>query len=261
MNINRIAEIIKERGYEAVVHEVTKGSIVKMGISVGTGTVRPTIYPDSFTGTDEEIADKIIEVYENHETPNFDTSKLTDINYIKENMFVEMRRPISDYCFTKDYLDMQLVLRVKVHDIDGFASYRVDQKQAEQLGFDESIFDEAIKNTTFKFNPMGAVIGEMMGDNDIPDCGMYIVSNDEKMFGASVIFDKIYLKSIADLLNSDLVIIPSSIHEIIIVKGGLQDVDYLNQMVVEVNETQVEEAEQLSDHVYIFEKETGIIKF
>lgn len=66
MNINKIAEIIEEKGYKAVVHEVTKGSIVKMGISLGEGTVRPTIYPDQFEAfefADDEIADKVIELY------------------------------------------------------------------------------------------------------------------------------------------------------------------------------------------------------
>lgn len=265
MNINKIAEIISQKGYETQVKLITKGSISKMGIVIGTGTVRPTIYPEQFAlndFTDEEIADKVIEIYEANKTPNFDISNITDADYIKNNMFIEIRRPVEDEAFTTSYLDMQLVLRAKVSDQSGsIASYKINKDLAEKIGLDENVFDEAIKNMEFNFKPMGAVIGNMLDDEEIPDCGMYIVSNTEKLYGASVLYDHIYLKSIADMLNSDLVIIPSSIHEILIVKHdeNTRNLDDLNAMVREVNATSVDISEQLSDHVYIFEKETGIL--
>lgn len=87
MNINKIAEIIEEKGYKAVVHEVAKGSTVKMGISLGEGTVRPTIYPDQFEAfelSDDEIADKVIELYKKSNTPNFDTSNIMKEDYVKK---------------------------------------------------------------------------------------------------------------------------------------------------------------------------------
>lgn len=267
MNINKIAEIIEEKGYKAVVHEVTKGSIVKMGISLGEGTVRPTIYPDQFEAfelSDDEIADKVIELYEKNKTPNFDISNITEKDYVKENAFVTVRRPIIDNSYTKAYLDLQLVLNVKVSGLedDEFASYKVSKKQAEVLGLTEDIFDEAIANTKFSVRTMGEVVKSIAPDEEIPDCGSYIVSNERITQGAAAIYNKELFKSFADLIDSDLVIIPSSIHELIVTKyvSGIS-IDELNNMVKEVNETSVLPEEQLSDHVYIFNRSTNSLTY
>lgn len=267
MNINKIAEIIEEKGYKAVVHEIPKGSIVKMGISLGEGIVRPTIYPDQFEAfelTDDEIADKVIELYKKNKTPNFDTQNIMKEDYIKENAFVTVRRPINDNSYTKAYLDLQLVLNVKVSGLeDGeFTSYKVSKKQAEVLGLTEDIFDEAINNTRFSVRTMGEVVKSIAPDEKIPDCGLYIVSNERRTQGAAAIYNKELFKSFADLIDSDLVIIPSSIHELIVMKYDKRFSIYeLNNMVKEANETSVLPEEQLSDHVYIFNKSTNSLTY
>ena len=267
MNINKIAEIIEEKGYKAVVHEVAKGSTVKMGISLGEGTVRPTIYPDQFEAfelTDDEIADKVIELYEKNKTPNFDTSNIMKEDYIKENAFVTVRRPIIDNSYTKSFLDLQLVLNVKVSGLedDEFTSYKVSKKQAEVLGLTEDIFDEAIANTKFSVRTMGEVVKSIAPDEEIPDCGLYIVSNERRTQGAAAIYNKELFKSFAEKLDSDLVIIPSSIHELIVMKYYSSfSIDDLNNMVKETNETSVLPEEQLSDHVYIFNRSTNSLTY
>ena len=269
MNINKIAEIIEEKGYKAVVHEIPKGSTIKMGISIGEGTVRPTIYPDQFEAfelSDDEIADKVIELYEKNKnkTPNFDTSNIMKLDYIKENAFVTVRRPIMDNSYTKAFLDMQLVLNVKVSGLedDEFASYKVSKKQAEVIGLTEDIFDEAINNTRFSVRTMGEVVKSIAPDEEILDYGLYIVSNERRTQGAAAIYNMELFKSFADLIDSDLVIIPSSIHELIVVKydSGIS-IDGLNNMVKETNEIQVLPEEQLSDHVYIFNRSTNSLTY
>ena len=267
MNINKIAEIIEEKGYKAVVHEIPKGSIVKMGISLGEGIVRPTIYPDQFETfelTDDEIADKVIELYKKNKTPNFDTQNIMKEDYIKENAFVTVRRPIIDDSFTKAFLDLQLVLNVKVSvsEDDEFGSYKVSKKQAEVLGLTEDIFDEAINNTRFSVRTMGEVVKSIAPDEEIPDCGLYIVSNERKTQGAAAIYNKELFKTFADLIDSDLVIIPSSIHELIVMKyNSSLSIYELNNMVNEANEIQVIPEEQLSDHVYIFNRSTNSLTY
>lgn len=267
MNINKIAKIIEKKGYKAVVHEIPKGSIVKMGISLGEGTVRPTIYPDQFEAfelTDDEIADKVIELYEKNKTPNFDTSNIMKEDYVKKNAFVTVRRPINDNSYTKSFLDLQLVLNVKVSvsEDDEFGSYKVSEKQAEVLGLTENIFDEAINNTRFSVMTMGEVVKSIAPDEEIPDCGMYIVSNERRTQGAAAIYNMELFKSFADLIDSDLVIIPSSIHELIVMKYDSSFSIYeLNNMVKEANETQVLPEEQLSDHVYIFNRSTNSLTY
>ena len=267
MNINKIAEIINQKGYKAEVHEIVKGSSTRTAIVVGDGTVRPTIYPDQFEAfelADDEIADKVIELYEKTKTPNFDTSNIMKKDYVKENAFVTVRRPITDNSYTKAYLDLQLVLNVKVSGLeDGeFASYKVSKEQAEVLGLTEDIFDEAINNTRFSVMTMGEAVKSIAPDEEISDCGLYIVSNERRSQGAAAIYNMELFKSFADLIDSDLVIIPSSIHELIVIKYDKSVSIYeLNNMVNEANETSVLPEEQLSDHVYIFNRSTNSLTY
>ena len=53
------------------------------------------------------------------------------------------------------------------------------------------------------------------------------------------------------------ILLPSSIHEVILIpKSKSPDLKDLNEMINEVNETQVQEEEVLSDHAYYYEKNT-----
>lgn len=169
-----------------------------------------------------------------------------------------------DNSYTKAFLDLQLVLNVKVLGLedDEFTSYKVSKKQAEVLGLTEDIFDEAIANTKFSVRTMGEVIKSIAPDEEIPDCGLYIVSNERRTQGAAAIYNMELFKSFAEKLDSDLVIIPSSIHELIVMKyvSGI-NIYELNNMVNETNEAQVLPEEQLSDHVYIFNRSTNSLTY
>lgn len=84
---------------------------------------------------------------------------------------------------------------------------------------------------------------------------LYVLTNKAKLYGASCILYPNLLDSIADKLACDLYLIPSSIHEFLILPAlpetCIQD---LNAMIHEVNSTQVEEEEILSDHAYFYSR-------
>lgn len=66
--------------------------------------------------------------------------------------------------------------------------------------------------------------------------------------------DNKVLSDIAKELDDNLLILPSSRHEIIILKEATaSDVDWLKGMVMEVNGTQVAPEDFLSDSVYFFD--------
>ena len=68
------------------------------------------------------------------------------------------------------------------------------------------------------------------------------------------------LKKLADTVNDDLVIIPSSIHEVLLLPERLAGTSRsLNEMVQEVNRQGVEPMDRLSDHVYYFRREGCLI--
>lgn len=61
-------------------------------------------------------------------------------------------------------------------------------------------------------------------------------------------------------LNSDFFVLPSSIHECLILPmSGQFSREMLRKLVQEVNLTQVEEEEVLSDQVYVYKREQGVL--
>ncbi len=86
---------------------------------------------------------------------------------------------------------------------------------------------------------------------------MYVLTNTGRTHGAACILYHNLLDEFAKRINDNLYILPSSIHEIIIVPASLAGkASELREMVKEINETQVEEEEVLSDSVYFFNRST-----
>ena len=72
-----------------------------------------------------------------------------------------------------------------------------------------------------------------------------------------------FLKVISDIMKDDLIILPSSVHEIIFIKSedaGYNFVGDLREMVENVNKEVVDREEFLSNNVYIYNRQTGKIK-
>ena len=95
---------------------------------------------------------------------------------------------------------------------------------------------------------------------------MYVLSNKLKIHGATSIVYPGLLEDIAERLCSDLIIIPSSIHEVLIIPESYIDSqdnlppDY-ESMIREVNETQLTDDEVLGDCVYHYRRDTKTLEF
>ena len=90
---------------------------------------------------------------------------------------------------------------------------------------------------------------------------MYVLTNEWKLKGASALLYPELIEDIAQEENSDLIVIPSSIHEILIVEASGMDKDGISQMVQEVNSQKVDEQERLSDHAYFYKRGSMQITF
>lgn len=86
-----------------------------------------------------------------------------------------------------------------------------------------------------------------------PDKAMFVLSNNEGFFGASCIIYPDILDKFASENNSDVYILPSSIHETILIPTSkAPSKEELCDMVKEVNNTEVADTERLSDNVYVY---------
>ncbi len=100
----------------------------------------------------------------------------------------------------------------------------------------------------------------------VTDCGscgqMFVMGNENKLFGAATLLYENALRRFSNAVCKDLFILPSSIHEIILIPDdGNQEPIQLWRMVCDINETQVDPEDVLTDAVYLYSrKENKITK-
>ena len=103
---------------------------------------------------------------------------------------------------------------------------------------------------------MADLLKELYSDPAQLICGklpMYVLTTKARMYGAAAILYNGQLEEIAREVEDDFYLLPSSIHEIIIVpKQYVADENYLSQMVDEINQEQVDIEEVLSNHAYLY---------
>lgn len=90
---------------------------------------------------------------------------------------------------------------------------------------------------------------------------LYVLSNREVCYGAAGILRKDVLKEFAERVQGSFYILPSSIHETILVVEQ-EDVkgEELREIVMAINEAEVAKEEWLSENVYYYDKEKGTVR-
>ena len=108
---------------------------------------------------------------------------------------------------------------------------------------------------------------EQTAEGNAPDSGfgkggrMFVLGNEKKLFGAAAMFYRDTIEEFSDEMGKSIFILPSSVHEVILVPDdGLQEPEELWKMVCEINETQVEPEDVLTDSVYYFSRKCKKIK-
>lgn len=90
---------------------------------------------------------------------------------------------------------------------------------------------------------------------------LYVLTNRERIFGASAMLYSDKVRKLAEELNTDLLILPSSVHEVLLLPDDkAQNYDFYRQMVSEVNRTQVDPEEVLSFNLYRYDREKAEIE-
>lgn len=112
----------------------------------------------------------------------------------------------------------------------------------------------------YTFQTMEEVITELTGgeEQEIPgEEGelMYVLTNENKYLGAAALLYPYVLNHIGKVLKNNFYVLPSSIHECILVPdSGQYSRMELMSMVREVNESQVAKEEILSYEVYYYDR-------
>ncbi|MBR1856837.1 MAG: hypothetical protein IJ803_07155 [Oribacterium sp.] len=177
----------------------------------------------------------------------------------------------------KDIEDMAVIYRFDVKDIVGEgATVIVTNKMLDNYGVTpEQLHEDAVKNAPeirpIVIQGMAEVLAKQMGVEDLDMLGLNIPPEQEQIFVASVpdnvhgagilAYEDFMDKASERVGNQSFFILPSSIHELLIVPdNGMMDLHSLEQMVKEVNATTVDPSEKLTDNVYHYDAKDKIFE-
>ena len=247
------------------------------------GTVSPTIYLDNFYSefehgrtTISETASHIYEQMHDFEDKieayqEFSAELSSCSNKITYRLFSKDRnKQFLESVPHLPFLNMAVVFYI-IHHVskEGMESICVTNELAGKWGLSaKSLYIIAEKNTPILLPPvidtmehtLELLMGEIncaiepAGDSNKP-IPMHIMTNKYQINGASVLLYHGLLDGLAEKLGTDLYVIPSSIHELIIMpaEDGSLSLSKLSDMVKEINENHVKEEEILSDCAYYYD--------
>lgn len=174
----------------------------------------------------------------------------------------------------REFQDLSIIYRWVISlDEKGIQSTVIRNSLAEQLGMnEEQLFKCAVENTRRilppTVRPMNEVIRDMFVSDGMPteladvmldempeDKMMWVISNDRGINGAGSMLYEDNLHKLSERLETDLYILPSSVHECIAVSTDMGDPYELAEMVSEINMGQVALEDRLSNQVYHYDKD------
>ena len=277
----RVKEKIK--GNETItvyIHTAVKNNgKERKGITVSEKGIHisPTIYLEEYFQQFQEgkpiekIVEKILQLYEEVKCSHpCEESLLQNYEELKGKFACKLihrgknEKLLNDIPYVP-WMDLAIVVFVLLEVSPyGTATVLVRKEHLEIWGLTEAqLFDEAKKNTPillpYQFCPMRKLLREIcpyaVDEGEEEEESLYVLSNKLRSFGAaSMLYDGI-LEKVGQKLGENYYILPSSIHEVIVVPESKSPMKQdLEEMVREINETQVEEEEVLSDRVYYFSR-------
>ena len=99
---------------------------------------------------------------------------------------------------------------------------------------------------------------EMLFTEDSQYPELLLMTNSYNVHGAITVLYPGILQEIADRNHTDLVVLPSSVHEILIMKDdGKMTREEIDRMIQSINDESVRRDEVLADHAYVFQWEKG----
>ena len=261
-------------------------TVTPEGSNVGVNVNMEKFFEAYENGTDyEAVVEKAIGVIEGGfaNQPTVDVSALTDYDQMKDKLIMEVvsaeaNADMLDKVPHKDMEDMAVVYRFEIDsNDDGRATILVTNQLIETMGVTpEQLHADAMENAP-ELKPavikgMSEVMAEMMGVStedlammgmpmDPADEQMFVASVPDKIHGAGVLAYQDFMDQAAERVGGDFFILPSSIHEVLIVPdNGNMSLSDLEAMVKEVNATQVAPEDKLTDSVYHYDSQAKVFE-
>lgn len=295
-----IGEVNKklEGGDKARIYFAEKNNgIEKIGILIENPKVNisPTIYLEEYYRaylaghTLLETADEVIGFYRQiRREDSWEKEKILTYEGVKDRIVfrlvnTEKNRKNLDNIPHMPFLDLSIIFYVLLEVTEeGTAAMNISNAHMEHWKVDtENLWNDAVINCRqllpAEFFTMKHALREILatetcsedvilddnlvGKKNSESDGMYVLTNKYRNSGAACIAYPHIADMIGRILKSDYYILPSSVHELIIVPySEILNYDEINDMIREINITQVAAEEVLSDHAYFYDRRTGKVE-
>lgn len=283
MNINEFAEKMKIALTDILQKEIQSVSPLKLnnvrlcGIVIvePDSNISCTIYLEPFferfldTGDWEQTVSDILSFYDNNRVADsFDSKWFHNFGQVRRNLFYrlinykENQELLSSVPYTR-FLDLAKVYYADCQIGETAGSILIHHKHIEEWGITEDELIAAAEENTpilypVKLKPLSFVLG--LGDDICPLPGMsghmFVLSNTENQNGAASVCYKDVLDNFSQKIKDDLVVLPSSVHETILLPlQEKSNLDSLKEMVYDINRTVLDRSEFLSDNVYVYNRQ------
>lgn len=282
-----------EDSHVEVKEVIKNNNIVLDGLVVASpdSNVSPTIYLNNYyeqykNGKDiDAVIGDIADVYiENAVDRNIDLSRIMDFESAKDHIVPKIINAEENKELLADRPhqlmdDLAVTYHIQMNQ-EGTVSSAVTDSLMKMYDIStEELHEIAVANLEEQmpasFRTMSDVMRELFfnealkeldGDREaamrmaegmfppVDDGRMYVLSNEQRLNGAAVALNEKAMEMVSEQIGGDFYVLPSSLHELLIVpKSAGMELSELESMVREVNATQVEPAEKLSDHVYAYD--------
>ncbi|MBT9775762.1 hypothetical protein GPL15_04450 [Clostridium sp. MCC353] len=275
--------------YSIQIRQVSKNNgLVLDGICISPpdGQVAPTIYLNPYFPLYEkgmslqEIAQDILSIYkDNSNLPVIDTQAMTDFSKLSTKVIYKLVQTASNQELLKDiphipYLDLSIVFYLFLEETASGQMTAMIHNDHQTLWnvTTTQLYELAKANTpillppTIKSMPdvMKEIAADWLGDDYQEEymeqleeedrlSPLYVLSNRSNINGSAAILYHGVLKNFADRLGQDLIILPSSVHEVLLLPyDKTTDITSLNEMVISINQSEVPAEDQLSNQIYLY---------
>lgn len=266
-------------------------SITSEGFTISTAIPLNDLYKAYLNGCRlPELVLKIAAAYEDHRAySEFPLESVHDFGKVRSRICYALINREMNYQMLQEipyirFLDLAIIFFIPVRITEsGMDRILIKKSMMDEWGVTNpnDLYKEAHKNTCQLFrgwiDTMGDAYNKLKQLMDIDDPElfrefekistmsdgsrtMYVATNSQSLYGANVILYDNLLKSFADMVNDDLILLPSSIHECLIVTASSAEeinpfggTDYLKEMVISINR-EMDANEILSDNIYRYDR-------
>lgn len=278
-----LKEIIKINGIR-----MTNVTIYNKNTSVAPSIYLEDFYEQYVSGKSfDGVMNKIMKVYwEYKPEENLDLSYINEYELVKSKLVISLVNHEKNIEFTKDcptipFLDLDIIFNIELNNSLGNGLIKITDKMMATWEINsQTLLEDAMFFTMHNHKEkcftmfeyfISAPAGKELISCEELDYRSYeflkqtwIVTNEDGYRGAAVMLYEGMMSKFADVFESSYYIIPSSIHELILIPDKecasydcLPDLECIKSMVKMVNSTEVSPNEVLSDNVYYFDRYEG----